>query len=170
MSEQLMPPLAGSGISVPLLHYPSISQGMAADPELRKLYSVWVRMRSRCEREVDKDYSYYGARGISVCESWRSFPAFIADMWPRPSGYTLERLDNNGHYCKENCKWASREEQNYNKRNSARLTYLGETMTIAQWSQRLGIEKSTLSYRIRSGWSADKALTTPAIRALKEST
>jgi hypothetical protein len=106
-----------------------------------KIYSVWTNMRERCSNPKHKDYSSYGGRGISVCSEWQeSFEAFYADMGDIPNDCTLDRIQVESHYCKENCKWSTTAEQASNKRDStyviAKLT--GEKLTLTGWAKRHG--------------------------------
>jgi len=127
------------------------------------LYNTWVVMKQRCYNPKHPKFAAYGARGIVVCERWREdFTAFIADMGERPRGTTLDRRENDGPYAPENCRWATRSQQNRNKRPNVMLTWNGITLCVRDWSTRLGIGASTLSYRIRAGWNVEAALTTPA--------
>lgn len=83
------------------------------------LYRTWVSMRSRCNNPKVNNYHNYGGRGIKVCKEWQeSFVTFIKDMGERPRGYTLDRIDNDGNYCRENCKWSTKKEQALNRRKS----------------------------------------------------
>jgi len=88
----------------------------SADPALRKFYAAWSGMRARCNNPNHKDYKYYGALGVQVCERWASFENFKADMWPRPDGKTLDRKDPTKGYSPDNCRWATHIEQRHNRR------------------------------------------------------
>lgn len=126
-------------------------------------WNSWSAMRRRCQKQDDKDYHKYGARGIVVCERWQSFENFMADMGERPEGMTIDRVDNNGNYEPENCRWATPLQQSRNSRNSVVIEYQGEKHCVAEWAALVGIEVKTLQYRIRSGWDVEKALSTPSM-------
>ena len=115
-------------------------------------------MKRRCYDPRRRDYKYYGLRGITVCDRWKeSFLAFLEDMGFRPfPEATIERIDNDGPYCKENCCWATQEQQKQNSRNVRQLTYNGETMGIGEWARKLGIDRSTLRLRLDKGWPPDE--------------
>lgn len=126
------------------------------------LWNTYAKMIARCYTPSDKSYKRYGARGITVCERWReSFVNFLADMGDRPDGCSIDRIDNDGPYAPENCRWATLSQQNSNTRQNHNLTYDGETLTIAQWSLRLGISQHTIRNRLRYGWSVERTLTEP---------
>jgi hypothetical protein len=128
------------------------------------LYSIWCGMKNRCYNRNEPTYPYYGGRGITVCEDWRlSFAFFWADMGPRPSPrHSLDRIDNDGPYSPDNCRWATRSEQSGNRRNNITLTHNGETTFAKEWARRVGLSYETLLHRLDRGWSAERALTTPA--------
>jgi len=119
-------------------------------------------MRQRCANQAEPSYPNYGGRGIYVCERWRdSFANFLADMGPRPAGTSIDRIDNDGPYSKLNCRWATQAEQARNTRHNHRVEHDGETLCIAEWSERVGIPGRIITQRLGLGWSAQRALTTP---------
>lgn len=123
---------------------------------------AWHRMIQRCTDPRVPEYHRYGGRGITVCPEWASFERFISDMGHRPfTGATIDRANNDLGYCPENCRWDTRKAQARNQVTNHRLTFNGETCTLAEWSERLGIVYSTLRARIRRGWDTETALKTP---------
>lgn len=134
--------------------------GMKDSPE----YTTWCVMRQRCNDPNCRSFPDYGGRGITVCDTWdRSFVDFLADMGLRPSsGHSIDRIDRDGPYSRENCRWATRGEQANNKRNNRFLVHEGETLTAAEWSRRIGISGHTILKRIDVyGWSVAMSLTVP---------
>lgn len=127
-------------------------------------YRIWAGMVSRCGNANTIGFHNYGGRGIQVCDRWLSFDAFVADMGPRPEGKTLGRRDNDGNYEPSNCRWETAQEQQRNKRTTRLLDFDGKRLCLQDWSALLGIHQSTLSDRLRSGWSTASALTTPVRR------
>ena len=123
-------------------------------------YRIWQAMKDRCFRKKNPHYKNYGARGITVCERWiNSFTNFIDDMGRRPDKMTLERKNNNGNYCPENCVWDTSLAQNNNSRHCRFVEFNGETKSVRQWAYSLGIPWNTLGARFRNGWSKERALT-----------
>lgn len=120
---------------------------------------AWQSMKSRCLKPERKDYKDYGARGISICDRWMDFENFFADMGgPPTTRHSLERIDNSRGYGPDNCKWATRKEQNRNKRSNRLLSYDGKTQCLSAWSDEYGIGTSTIMKRIKLGWTVDRAL------------
>jgi len=127
-----------------------------------KTYQTWADMLQRCLNPNNKQYHDYGGRGITVCKRWLTFENFMLDMGIAPEGLALDRKNNNTGYCRRNCRWATRRQQESNKRNTPMLTFLGRTQSLMSWARELGINHITLRGRIYLyGWSAKKALTTP---------
>ena len=127
-------------------------------------HNAWGNAKGRCYNPRNKRYQHYGSRGITVCERWlNSFENFFSDMGPRPPGYSLERIDNNGHYCPENCKWILRSDQGKNKRCIRLLTYQGKTQSMADWARELELTILLIWRRLNRGWSVEDALTKPKI-------
>lgn len=132
-------------------------------------YRAWQQMLQRCENPNNVRFGRYGGRGIKVCERWRDYPAFLADMGDRPKGYTIERINNDGDYEPGNCRWATIQEQADNTSRTVRLTYNGKTMNVTQWAAETGIPRPTIYTRLRNGWSAEQILSQPiAARKRKE--
>ena len=128
------------------------------------LHAIWDGMKTRCYDANRLKFKDYGSRGITVCDEWRNdFKAFydwsIANGWVE--GLSIDRIDNDGNYEPSNCRWADNSVQANNSRHCHYITYNGETLTISQWARKIGLKPSTLNVRIRSGWSIEKALTTP---------
>jgi hypothetical protein len=114
------------------------------------LYLTWAGIRQRCCNSSCPAYRHYGARGITVCDRWKDdFWAFVADMGPQPTGdrYTIGRIDNDGPYSPENCRWETCAQQMRNTRRSRRITVGGRTMCAKDWSTELGIDPSSLRSR-----------------------
>jgi hypothetical protein len=103
-------------------------------------------------------YRYYGGRGITYDPRWKKFEQFVADMGLPREGECLDRIDNDGNYCKANCRWATTKEQNRNTRKNRIIAFGGERKTLAGWAEELGIGFSTLRNRLDSGWPLERAL------------
>lgn len=103
-------------------------------------YRTWIQMRVRCRTKTNKMYKDYGGRGIKVCERWGSYKNFIEDMGPRPSPkHSLDRIDNNGDYSPENCRWTDMKAQSNNTRRNRILEHNGQKKSVAQWADHYGI-------------------------------
>jgi len=127
-----------------------------------RLFPTWRAMISRCENQSVPNYHRYGGRGIKVCERWQTFENFLADMNSSyESGLTLDRIDNDGNYCPENCRWATDSQQMNNTRANVLLEYCGEKYTMAQLSRKVGIERNVIKYRLQNGFSVQEALEKP---------
>ena len=159
---------SGKTVSCGCYHRESISKRSARHGYTkaggdRKEYSAWVNMIQRCCNERNERYPRYGGRGISVCERWiDSVENFISDMGECSEGMSIERINNNGNYEKDNCRWATDTEQARNRRTNRRITFSGESLCCAEWAERCGVNVDTLRDRFSAGWSVEKALTTPA--------
>lgn len=112
-------------------------------------YSSYRSMMDRCYRENASNYYLYGGRGIKVCQEWHDIESF--EQWVKESGYrkglSLDRIDANGDYCPENCRWATAKQQANNRRNTVYVTIDGVTKTLSEWAEFAGISFSTISNR-----------------------
>lgn len=131
--------------------------------QMTNIYHSWQDMIFRCNNLKGKDYSNYGQRGIKVCDRWLKFENFLKDMGePLTKKHSLDRINNDGDYCPDNCRWATRKQQGRNRRNNNLITAFGKTQCLSAWSEEFNISWETLYARIyRYNWSIHKALTIP---------
>ena len=126
-----------------------------------KLYNIYMSIKSRCKNINNERFSSYGGRGITICEEWNNdFLSFY--NWSMSNGYidglTIDRINNNGSYEPNNCRWTDMKVQNNNRRNNKFITYNGKTKTLQQWADSLGINQDNLSSRLIRGWTFEKAI------------
>ena len=141
-----------------------------------RLYHIYHAMKSRCYNAAFFHYKYYGGRGIKVCNEWLGNNGFRNFYnWAIRNGYddslTIDRIDFNGNYCPENCRWATwieqannrrkREKKIHKKRETLTITYKETTMTIQEWADKLGLSYQVISNRLKKGWSVEQTLETP---------
>ena len=122
-------------------------------------YNTWRQMKDRCVNPNNARYARYGGRGITICDAWLAFDNFYADMGDKPEGMTLDRIDNNGNYEPENCRWATPQEQSNNVKTNRVFTYNNKTQTLAQWAREKGMAYHVLKYRLNKGWQPPKLFT-----------
>ncbi len=121
-------------------------------------YASWASMHARCKGTASNP-KHYVEKGVKVCESWRNFRNFLADMGERPDGMTLDRFPNrDGNYEPGNCRWASKKQQSRNRSSARILVVNGETASIAEWSERTGVNEATIRGRLKRGWTAEQAI------------
>lgn len=112
-----------------------------------RIYAVWTAMKNRCRNPKHIQYKDYGERGIKVCDEWNDFSTFLNDMGEKPEGMQIERIDNNGNYCKENCRWANKKEQANNRRSTKYHLVNNRKITRQELLKSLGLNKRQYSYR-----------------------
>lgn len=140
--------------------------GLAPSHHLRfhRLYNIWSLMKKRCINSTDKLFSYYGGRGIKICDEWKNDFKVFYD-WAMASGYqenlTIDRIDVNGNYEPNNCRWITQKEQVRNIRSNHLITYNNETHCIAEWAELYSLPYRTFWKRLKKGWNFEKALLTP---------
>jgi hypothetical protein len=128
-----------------------------------RAYRTWHMMLQRCLNPKNSAYRSYGGRGITVCEEWRDFQAFYADMGDPPAEHTIDRIDNSLGYTKGNCRWATKKQQGNNRRSNTFFTHGGKKQTLAQWADETGLKPQCLMNRLNAGWTLEKTLTTPKL-------
>lgn len=116
-------------------------------------YTSYINMKTRILNPNANNYKNYGGRGIRICEQWLNggFEQFLLDMGERPEGKTLDRIDHNGDYCPENCKWSTAQEQSENKRNSILITFNGRTKCLTSWARELSVSRKAIYALIKKG-------------------
>lgn len=137
----------------------TMNHSLSSVPE----YRIWQSMRARCIYPTCAAYKNYGGRGITVCDRWLNSPSnFIEDMGSRPSDkHQLDRINNDLGYFKENCRWVTSKTNNRNRRNNVLIEFNGETRSVAEWAELLGINAMLIYGRIKRGMPIEKVLTTP---------
>lgn len=134
-----------------------------------RVYKTWESMKARCYNPNDGKYPNYGGRGIKVCDEWLHDAGAFA-KWAYENGFdeskhqteqSLDRIDVNGNYCPENCRFTDAKTQSRNKTNNFWIEYNGLRLTLAEWSERTGLKEGTIRYRLRKNWSVEDALTRP---------
>jgi hypothetical protein len=119
-------------------------------------------MKQRCLNPNNQSFSKYGGRGIVLDPRWESFTEFLADMGERPEGTSIDRIDNTKGYSKDNCRWATRKQQQRNRSANTVWTLDGVSRCVTEWAEVVGCKPHTLFERVnRHGWSIERALTTP---------
>lgn len=139
----------------------SLKHGYAPRTDSPKIYAIWNAMLSRCTNPNTDSYEDYGARGITVCERWFKFENFLEDMGEPPAGLSIDRLDNDKGYFKENCAWRTRIDQARNRRSTVRITFDGLSLTLREWAEHLGVSHKMLRGRRFANWPVWRMLTEP---------
>lgn len=132
------------------------------------LYVIWGNMKQRCRNPKNTNFKHYGARGIKICERWNVFKNFAMDMGDRPEGATIERINNDGDYSPDNCRWASRPEQSNNRRPCIFVSVNGESKNLTQLAKEIGGNRSLIHGRMARGWTLEEAISTPMNKNISE--
>ncbi len=133
-------------------------------------YRTWIEINRRCLNPNFKSFHQYGGRGVKVCDRWRHFENFLADMGERPyPAAEIDRIDSNGDYEPSNCRWTDRKGQMRNVRNNRYITAFGRTMIMADWAKETGVDASLICWRLKQGQSPEAALRKPTKKRLKAS-
>lgn len=129
-----------------------------------RLFSIWINIRTRCNNPNSNRYGRYGGRGIKVCEEWNTDFLTFRD-WALSNGYrddlTIDRIDNDGNYCPENCRWVTLKEQARNTKRNVTVELSGEEKTLIEWCELYGINYKTVRDRLLRGWDIKRALFEP---------
>lgn len=154
----------------------NISHGESQRGSVTTEYRCWSHLKERCLNMRSKDFRHYGGRGIKICDRWplgdeqrSGYECFLADMGRKPTaGHSIDRVDVNGNYEPSNCRWALDDTQAQNRRSNRILSVFGENLPVSVAAKRYDINEHALHKRLRLGWSAERALTTPSRKAKKQ--
>lgn len=136
-----------------------------------RLFRIWSGMKTRCENPKASNYADYGGRGIAVCSEWQNYAEF--SNWARRNGYadnlSIDRINNSEGYCPNNCRWTNSKTQARNRRSGKRITFNGETHSIVEWAEKIGISGDALGKRLKSpNFTFEEAMTAPRKRTMAE--
>jgi len=146
-----------------------VKHGHAAFGKHTPTYKAWRHMRKRCAAKIGTHHGkHYREKGITICSRWDNFLCFLEDMGPKPPGRTLDRENNTLGYSPENCRWATKAEQDRNRCNNVMLTLNDETRCMQDWCAQFGLLPPTVHYRLKAGWSVERTLTTPSRQQRKK--
>lgn len=134
----------------------SIRHGYAKKGDYNATYMAWANMKSRCNNPKNPMYKYYGMRGIKLCKRWEIFENFLEDLGDRPHGKSLDRIDNDGNYSPDNCRWADINQQLMNRRNSIYLIVGGKRVSLLELAKKHGVNYNTAVIRYNKGYPHDK--------------
>jgi len=139
----------------------NVTHGHAKIGKVSRTYRAWQNMKKRCYCPSTTRFERWGGRGIRVCTAWlSSFEYFLEDMGECPDGHSLDRIDNDGNYEPDNCRWGTAEEQGAHKSNSRMLTVGSHTKTLTQWAGITGLDKRTIFARLKRGYTDEAAIDT----------
>jgi hypothetical protein len=139
------------------------THGEARHGQLSTEYKVWLSMVNRCTNPNNRTYPQYGGRGVTVCERWRSFEAFLEDMGRKPTPlHTIDRIDNAKGYEPGNCRWATRRQQCENRSMTVWITINGVTRCLSEWARMAGVHRETIRQRLRRGVPPEMAILSTA--------
>lgn len=146
-------------------HELRIKHGYAHRKRRSRVYNTWADMIQRCTNSCVSNYPRYGGRGITVCERWLKFENFLEDMGKPPTDkHQIDRTYNDEGYCKQNCRWVTRNQNQRNTRRNRLLTFFHKTQCMIEWAEETGISASIIWQRLKRGWSTERALTEPMRR------
>jgi len=146
----------------------NLKHGHSLDGKRSLTHSSWHNLRRRTSNPNCPEYPQYGGQGITCCERWNTFKNFLEDMGERPGKeYSIDRIDNTLGYTPENCRWATRTEQNRNRSSCIYIEINGEKKTVKEWALDVGIKRQTIERRLKLGWSDYDAVMQPVITGQK---